>query len=304
MPPGTNTFDIPVLSAMPPDDYSTKQLVVTVAPGNFNIAYPNYATVTIVRTNVPGAIPAGTTNTTTTTTNTVTPPPATNTPPAVVTNVIPAYVQPAPLANPPALGVPAAVIARMTAATNIDYYLFNDATNSRTAAASLGNLPALQLTNAISGNGMLRTFDWTSTATNVGTLSKGTNLHGLVFKTSLYITNFSAYSHANANLFSVYQNWYCYLQLYEDKWATSSVVRGAYQTNVASQAVLSQYLTKNAWHDFAMQLDTWGYVIYVDGAPVAALPSTDLNYWHANVPVIVNVGQFGGALRRVEFDSY
>ena len=53
-----------------------------------------------------------------------------------------------------------------------------------------------------------------------------------------------------------------------------------------------------------MQLDTWGYVIYVDGSPVAAQPSTDLNYWHANYPVIINVGQFGGALRKVEFDSY
>ncbi len=312
LPPGTNTFDIPVLAAMPPDDYSTKQLVVTVAPGNFNLSYPNYASVTIVRTNVSGVLPGGATNgtttvtntNTTTSTNTVTTPPATNTPPAVASNTIPAYVQPAPLANPPSLGVPAAVIARMTAATIIDYYLFNDATNSRTAAASLGNLPPLQLTNATPGNCMLKLADWTSIATNVCTLSKGTNLHGLVFKTSLYITNFNSYGHANANLFSVYQNWYCYLQLYEDKWATSSIVRGAYQTNVASQAVLSQYLTKNTWHDFVMQLDTWGYVIYVDGAPVAALPSTDLNYWHANYPVIVNVGQFGGALRKLEFDSY
>jgi len=68
--------------------------------------------------------------------------------------------------------------------------------------------------------------------------------------------------------------------------------------------VLAQYITPNKWHNFAMQLDGWGYVIYVDGSPVAALPSTDLKYWGAKYPVTLSLGQINGALRNFQINSY
>jgi len=81
-------------------------------------------------------------------------------------------------------------------------------------------------------------------------------------------------------------------------------VRGCYQNTVVTNTVLSQYLTLNQWHDYAMQLDGWGYVIYVDGSPVAATPSTDLKYWNPKNPVDFSLGQFNGALRNVQINSY
>ena len=296
LPPGTNHVDISIGAEQPPDDFSTKNLQLTLIPGNYNISYPGYAVVSIIRTNA-------------TATNTVPYSPGTNT---VSTNTvacipgstIPLYSTPPALTNAPALTIPTNVLAAFITATNIDTWLFNDATNSRTAQALNTNLPALQLTNLITGNGYLLSFNATSIATNVCTLAHNTNWHGIIFKSSIYVTAFDSYSVGNAFILSCYQNWYCYLEFYQDRWATTPMVRGCYQDTVATNTVLSHYVTPNQWHDFAMQLDAWGYVIYVDGSPVADLPSTDFKYWGAKYPVILNLGQINGAFHNFQINTY
>ena len=296
LPPGTNHVDIPIGARQPLGDYSTKNLRLTLIPGNYNISYPGYAAVTIIRTNAA----ATNTVTITTATNSV----ATNSMACIPGTTIPFYSTPAGLTNAPSLSIPTNVLTAFTTATNIDTWLFNDATNSLTAQPVNTNLTALQLTNMITGNGYLVSFNATSTATNVCTLAHNTNWHGIIFKASVYVTSFDSYSVGNAFILSCYQNWYCYLQLYQDKWSTTPIVRGCYQDMVATNSVLAKYLNPNKWHDFAMQLDAWGYVIYVDGSPVTSLPSTDFKLWGAKYPVTLSLGQINGALRNFQINSY
>jgi len=42
----------------------------------------------------------------------------------------------------------------------------------------------------------------------------------------------------------------------------------------------------------------------VDGSPVADLPSADFKLWGAKYPVELNLGQFNGALRNFQINSY
>ena len=296
LPPGTNSVNIPIGAEQPPGDYSTKNLQLTLIPANYNISYPGYAVVSIIRTNAL----ATNTVTITTSTNTV----STNNVATIPGSAIPLYSTPPALTNAPLLSIPTNVLAAFTTATNIDTWLFNDATNSLTAQPQNTNLAALQLTNMIPGNGYLLSFNEFSTATNACTLTHNTNWHGIIFKASVYVTAFDSYSVGNAGILSCYQNWYCYLQFYQDKWATTPMVRGCYQDTVVTNTVLAQYVTPNKWHDFAMQLDGWGYVIYVDGSPVADLPSADFKLWGAKYPVELNLGQFNGALRNFQINSY
>jgi len=296
LPPGTNHVDIAIGAEQPPGDYSTKNLQLTLIPGNYNITYPGYAVVSIIRTN------AAATNTVTITTSTNTA--STNSVADIPGTSIPLYTTPPALTNAPVLSIPTNVLAAYLASTNIDTWLFNDPTNSLTAQPVNTNLTALQLTNMITGNGYLLSFNEYSTATNACILARNTNWHGIIFKASVYVSAYDAYSVGNAGIISCYQNWYCYLQFYQDKWATTPLVRGCYQDTVVTNTVLSQYVTPNKWHDFAMQLDGWGYVIYVDGSPVADLPSTDFKYWGAKYPVDLNLGQINGALRNFQINSY
>ena len=299
LPVGTSFLDIKVGAKQPLGDYSTKTLQLTLIPQNFNVAYPGCAQVTLIRTNYTVTNNIAVTNT----------PPATNAVTTTSTNTIsgtsiPFYTTPPALANAPSLTIPTNVLAAFNSATNIDTWLFNDATNSRTAQAVNTNLPALQLTNMISGNGYLLSFNNSSMATNVGVLTRNTNWHGLVFSTSIYVTSYDSYSVGNAFIVSCYQAWNCYLEFYQDKWSTTPIVRGCNQATVATNTVLAQYLTPNKWHDYSMQLDTWGYVIYVDGSPVIALPSNDFKTWQPKANVLLNLGQFNGALRNFQVNCY
>ena len=110
--PGTNHIDITIGAEQPPGDFSTKNLQLTLIPGNYNITYPGCAVVSIIRTN------AAATNTVTITTSTNTA--STNSVADIPGTSIPLYTTPPALTNAPVLSIPTNVLAAYLASTNID----------------------------------------------------------------------------------------------------------------------------------------------------------------------------------------
>ena len=182
--------------------------------------------------------------------------------------------------------------------SSVCVYAFND-----DFADGLGNMPGLTACGlARLDRGALRLDlldDAVVTLLPATAVTVDDSTREVAIDVRIFAEGYLSYGKTTAPLLRLYRNWNAFLELRQDKWGRSPMVRGGAIT-VVSAADLAPALTPNQWHLISLRLTPDAYRVFVDGLQVSSVPSTDLRNWRLKGPLALEAGHFAGWLDWLE----
>ena len=118
----------------------------------------------------------------------------------------------------------------------------------------------------------------------------GVSLYLMVF-----VVRFPTSGIDNVSLISLSKGTKGGVELFQDRWADSPVLRAGGQVLVEREKVQT-LLTSGQWHRLRVSLDGEGYRVEIDDKEVLRKPSSDLASWEGPADIVLQAGGFDGWL--------
>ncbi len=126
----------------------------------------------------------------------------------------------------------------------------------------------------------------------------------VTFECHFYPRAYKAYSVANQNVISLFQNYDTSLVVQDGKWnspAVPAVLAGALTPLTAAQ--WNSLVTLNTWHKLKLTLDATGqFTVYIDGVQAATTSAAGMNF-KRTTPWTLSLGNFDGDVDEVRVSN-